>query len=63
MVEGGNQQAAVDLTKFQQNLDDTRMTIAELRKFFATLRKDLLPLTATREMCAASWTRRSSCRA
>ncbi|KAI0279335.1 hypothetical protein BGY98DRAFT_1089205 [Russula aff. rugulosa BPL654] len=37
---GGNQQAAADLAKFQQNLDDTRATIAELKKFFATLKKD-----------------------
>jgi hypothetical protein len=37
---GGDQQAAADLAKFQQNLDDTRATITELRKFFATLKKD-----------------------
>jgi hypothetical protein len=39
---GGNQQAAADLAKFQQNLDDTRATIAELKKFFATLKKRLV---------------------
>ncbi|CAE6540131.1 unnamed protein product [Rhizoctonia solani] len=39
-AERGDQQAAADLVKFQQNLDDTKATIAELRKFFATLKKD-----------------------
>jgi hypothetical protein len=39
-ARGGNQQAAVDQAKFQQNLDETKATIAELRKFWATLKKD-----------------------
>ncbi|CAE6482981.1 unnamed protein product [Rhizoctonia solani] len=39
-AERGDQQAAADLVKFQQNLDDTKATIAELRKFFAMLKKD-----------------------
>lgn len=39
-AQGGNQQEVAELTKFQQSLDDTRVTIVELRKFFATLRKD-----------------------
>ncbi|KAI0029494.1 hypothetical protein K488DRAFT_80135 [Vararia minispora EC-137] len=39
-ARGGNQQAAVDQGKFQQNLDETKATIAELRKFWATLKKD-----------------------
>jgi len=39
-AEGGNEQAAADLAKFQRNLDDTKVTIAELRKFFAMLKKD-----------------------
>lgn len=39
-ARAGNQQAAVDQGKFQQNLDETKATIAELRKFWATLKKD-----------------------
>ncbi|TDL16721.1 hypothetical protein BD410DRAFT_816673 [Rickenella mellea] len=39
-VAGGNQQVASDLAKFQQTLDETRVTIEELRKFFATLKMD-----------------------
>ncbi|KAG9103361.1 hypothetical protein FRC06_011308 [Ceratobasidium sp. 370] len=38
-AEGGDQQAVADLAKFQRNLDDTRATIAELKKFFATLKQ------------------------
>ena len=36
----GNQQAAVDLEKFQQKLDNARTTIMELKNFFATLKRD-----------------------
>ncbi|KAI0033139.1 hypothetical protein K488DRAFT_85147 [Vararia minispora EC-137] len=39
-VADGNQQAAADLAKFNQNLDDTRAMVVELKKFFATLKKD-----------------------
>jgi len=39
-VEGGNQQAVVDLAKVQQKLDETRETIVELKKFYATLKRD-----------------------
>ena len=39
-AEGGNQQAAVDLAKFRQTLDETKTTIDELKKFFVTLKKD-----------------------
>ncbi|KAG8816370.1 hypothetical protein FRC19_000408 [Serendipita sp. 401] len=37
---GGNQQAAADLMLLQQNLDDTKKKITELKKFFATLKRD-----------------------
>ncbi|CAE6450737.1 hypothetical protein ACGC1H_006560 [Rhizoctonia solani] len=40
LAEGGDPQAVADLAKVQRNLDDTRDMIAELRKFFATLKKD-----------------------
>lgn len=39
-MEGGNQQAVVDLAKVQQKLDETRETIVELKKFYATLKRD-----------------------
>jgi len=39
-VEGGNQQAVVDMAKVQQKLDETRETIVELKKFYATLKRD-----------------------
>ncbi|EIW83357.1 hypothetical protein CONPUDRAFT_102106 [Coniophora puteana RWD-64-598 SS2] len=39
-AQGGNPQAAAELAKFQQRLDDTKATIVELRGFFATLKKD-----------------------
>ena len=39
-VEGGNQQAVVDLAKVQQKLDEMRETIVELKKFYATLKRD-----------------------
>ena len=39
-VEGGNQQAVVDLAKVQQKLDETRETIVELKKFHATVKRD-----------------------
>ncbi|KAJ2913566.1 hypothetical protein MD484_g6826, partial [Candolleomyces efflorescens] len=39
-AQGGNQQAATDLVKYQQNLDDTKNTIVKLKNFYATLRKD-----------------------
>lgn len=39
-VAAGDQQAAVDLAKFQQNLDNTKVTVVELKKFYATLKKD-----------------------
>ena len=39
-AEGGNQQAVVDLAKVQQKLDETRETIVELKKFYATLKRD-----------------------
>lgn len=39
-VATGGQQAAVGLAKFQQNLDDTKATVVELKKFYATLKKD-----------------------
>ncbi|KAJ3774136.1 hypothetical protein FB446DRAFT_493393 [Lentinula raphanica] len=34
----GNQQAAEDLVKYQQKLDDTKATILSLKRFFVTLR-------------------------
>ena len=39
-AEGGDQQAAADLARYQQNLDDTKKTIVELKSFFATLKRD-----------------------
>jgi len=39
-VESGNQQAVVDMAKVQQKLDETRETIVELKKFYATLKRD-----------------------
>lgn len=39
-MANGVQQAAVDLAKFKQRLDDTRATIAKLKKFFAMLKRD-----------------------
>ena len=36
----GNKQAAADLAKFQQKLDNAKTTITELRDFFATLKRD-----------------------
>lgn len=39
-VEDGNQQAAADLETFQRDLDGARLTIVELKSFFATLKKD-----------------------
>ncbi|KAG8779107.1 hypothetical protein FRC12_024637 [Ceratobasidium sp. 428] len=40
LEKSGDQQAAVDLAKFQQELDNTRGEIAELKKFYVTLSKD-----------------------
>ncbi|KAJ3490341.1 hypothetical protein NLJ89_g11439 [Agrocybe chaxingu] len=39
-ASGGNKQAEADLAKYQQNLDDTEATIAELRRFWAVLKRD-----------------------
>lgn len=39
-ARNGNQQAAVDQAKLQRNLDETKATIVELRKFWATSKKD-----------------------
>ncbi|KAI9443580.1 hypothetical protein H4582DRAFT_1925837 [Lactarius indigo] len=39
-VEGGDQQAAEVHARYQQQLDDTKKKIVELKKFFATLKKD-----------------------
>ncbi|TFY62247.1 hypothetical protein EVG20_g6775 [Dentipellis fragilis] len=39
-VSGGNKQAKADHAKYQHTLDDTEATIAELRKFWAMLKKD-----------------------
>ena len=36
----GNEQAAADLAKYHQKLDDTKKTIAELKNFFVTLKRD-----------------------
>lgn len=35
---GGNRQAAADLPKYQQSLEDTQDTIVALKSFFATLK-------------------------